>query len=85
VGRAWHCGLPAFVQLARSIRDHRAGIDAALSHGLSNARVESVNTKTKLRPLTRIAFGFRSPEALVALAMLELGGLCPPLLGRAAA
>jgi transposase len=72
--------LPAFVALARSIREHRAGIDAALTHGLSNARVESVNTK--LRLLTRIAFGFRSPEALVALAMLDLGGLCPPLPGR---
>src|SRR5664279_6040519 len=70
---AWRCRLPAFVKLARSIRDHRAGIDAALSHGLSNARVESVNTK--LRLLTRIAFGFRSPEALVALAMLDLGGM----------
>src|SRR5664280_3466215 len=78
---AWRCRLPAFVKLARSIRDHRAGIDAALSHGLSNARVESVNTK--LRLLTRIAFGFRSPEALVALAMLDLGGMCPPLPGRA--
>lgn len=75
--------LPAFVKLARSIREHRAGIDAALTHRLSNARVESVNTK--LRLLTRIAFGFRSPEALVALAMLDLGGLCPPLPGRAAA
>ena len=80
---AWRCRLPAFVKLARSIRDHRAGIDAALSHGLSNARVESVNTK--LRLLTRIAFGFRSPEALVALAMLDLGGPCPLLPGRAAA
>ena len=69
--------------MARSIRDHRAGIDAALSHGLSNARVESVNAK--LGPLTRIAFGSRSPEALVALAMLDLGGPCPPLPGRAAA
>jgi transposase len=47
----------------------------------SNARVESVNTK--LRLLTRIAFGFRSPDALVALAMLDLGGMCPPLSGRA--
>ncbi len=79
---AWRCQLPAFVKLARSIRDHRAGIDAALTHGLSNARVESMNTK--LRLLTRIAFGFRSPEALVALAMLDLGGMCPPLPGRAA-
>ncbi len=48
--------------------------------GLSNARVESVNTK--LRLLTRIALGFRSPEALVALTMLNLSGPCPPLPGR---
>ncbi|MGH8776760.1 MAG: ISL3 family transposase, partial [Jiangellaceae bacterium] len=60
--------------------EHRAGIDTALTHGLSNARVESVNTK--LRLLTRIALGFRSPEALVALTMLNLGGPCPPLPGR---
>lgn len=79
---ARRCRIPAFVELARSITEHRAGIEAALAHGLSNARVESVNTK--LRLLTRIAFGFRSAEALVALAMLDLGGLCPPLPGRAA-
>jgi transposase len=77
---AWRCQLPAFVKLAGAIREHRSGIDAALTHQLSNARVESVNTK--LRLLTRIAFGFRSPEALVALAMLDLGGMCPPLPGR---
>lgn len=75
--------LPAFVKVAASIRAHRDGINAALEHSLSNARVESVNTK--LRLLTRIAFGFRSPEALVALALLNLGGLCPPLPGRLAA
>lgn len=80
---ARRCRIPSFVKLARSITEHRAGIDAALTHGLSNARVESVNTK--LRLLTRIAFGFRSPDALIALAMLDLGGLCPPLPGRAAA
>ena len=77
---ARRCRIPSFVKLAGSITKHRAGIEAALTHGLSNARVESVNTK--LRLLTRIAFGFRSPEALVALAMLDLGGLCPPLPGR---
>jgi hypothetical protein len=42
--------------------------------------VESANTKIRL--ITRRAFGFRSPEALIALAMLCLGGLCPPLPGR---
>ena len=34
---------------------------------------------TKIRLLTRIAFGFHSARALIALAMLSLGGLCPPL------
>ena len=29
--------------------------------------------------LTRITFGFRSPDALVAIAMLDLGGKCPAL------
>jgi len=80
---ARRCRIPSFVKLAKAITEHWAGIEAALTHGLSNARVESVNTK--LRLLTRIAFGFRSPDALVALAMLDLGGLCPPLPGRLAA
>ena len=72
--------LPAFVELARKIARHRAGIEATLVHGLSNARVEAVNTKIRL--LTRIAFGFHSAKALIALAMLSLGGLCPSLPGR---
>jgi hypothetical protein len=49
-------------------------------HGLSNARVEQLNTQ--LRLITRRAFGFHSPDAAIALAMLSLGGLCPPLPGR---
>ena len=77
---ARRCRLPAFVKLARSITEYRVGIDAALIHQLSNARVESINTR--LRLLTRIAFGFRSPDALIALAMLSLGGYRPPLPGR---
>jgi transposase len=81
LGWARRCRIPAFVKLARSITEHRAGIQASLLHGLSNGLVESVNTK--LRLLTRIAFGFHSPDALISLAMLALGGLCPPLPGRA--
>jgi transposase len=46
----------------------------------SNGRIESVNTKIRL--ITRIAFGFRSPQALIALAMLNLGGHRPILPGR---
>ena len=55
-------------------------IDATLDHDLSNALIESTNTKIRL--LTRIAFGFRSPDALIALAMLTLGGHRPALPGR---
>ena len=32
--------------------------------------------------ITRIAFGFKSPDALIALAMLSLGGHKPALPGR---
>lgn len=72
--------IPAFVALARSVAAHRAGIAAALTNRLSNALVESVNTKIRL--LTRVAFGFHSSDALIALALLSLGGLCPALPGR---
>ena len=34
-------------KLARSITEHRAGIEAALVHDLSNARVESMNTRLR--------------------------------------
>lgn len=74
--------IPAFVKLARSIRTHKARIHAALVHDLSNARVES---NQKLRLIMRRAFGFRSVEALIGLAKLAHGGLCPPLPGRATA
>jgi len=77
---ARRCRISAFVKLAAAITDHRSAIDAALTNELSNARVESVNTK--LRLLTRIAYGFRLVEALIGLAMLSLGGCCPPLPGR---
>lgn len=77
---AQRCRIPAFVELQRKIRRHRAAIDAALTHGLSQGLIESTNTK--IRVLTRIAFGFRNPDALIALAMLTLGGYRPSLPGR---
>jgi transposase len=76
---AWarRCRLPSFVKLARTITAQRAGIVAAIEHGLSNARVEAINTQ--IRMITRRAYGFHSAGALIALAMLSLAGLCPPL------
>lgn len=74
--------IPEFVEVGRKIRRHRESIDACLDHGLSNGLIESTNTK--IRVLTRIAFGFKSPDALIALALLALGGHQPNL-PRAAA
>jgi transposase len=76
------CRIPAFVALGAKIRTHRASIDATLEHNLSNALIESTNTK--LRLLQRMAFGFQHPGALIALAMLSLGGFRPELPGRIA-
>jgi transposase len=77
---ARRCQIPAFVHLAKRVKAQRTKIDASLEHGLSNALIESVNTKIRL--LTRIAFGFRSAQALIALAMLSLGGHKPILPNR---
>ena len=74
--------IPAFVDLGRKIARHRATIDATLEHGLSNALIESMNTKIRL--ITRMAFGFADPEALIALALLTHGGDRPELPGRRA-
>ncbi len=80
LGWAARSRIDAFVELGRRIRKNLAGIEAALINNLSNALIESTNTKIRL--LTRIAFGFRSPQALVALALLDRGGYCPSLPGR---
>jgi transposase len=78
---ARRCRIPAFVDLSHQIERHRASIVATLTNdGLSNALVESTNTK--LRLLTRVAYGFKSTDNLIALCLLDRGGYCPPLPGR---
>lgn len=77
---ARRCRIPLFVKLQRTIVAHQPQILAAIKHGLSNGLIESVNTKIRL--ITRTAFGFASPDALIALAMLNLGGHRPTLPGR---
>lgn len=80
LGWARRSRIPAFIKLYHQIKHHRAGIIASVTHGLSNGLTESVNTK--LRLLTRIAYGFRSTDNLIALCLLDRGGHCPPLPGR---
>ena len=74
--------LPAFTKLAKTVTRFLPILRNTLDHALSNARSEATNTH--LRVLTRRSYGFHSPEALIAMAMLTRGGLCPPLPGRAA-
>jgi len=74
-GWASRSQLPAFVDLARRIRKNYAGILNALLNRLSNGLVESTNTK--IRVLTRIAYGFSNTDHLIALALLDRGGHCP--------
>lgn len=74
---ARRCRLPSFVKLARTITEQRDGILAAIQHSLSNARIEQINTQIRL--IARRAFGFHAPQALIALAILKLADLCPPL------
>ncbi|HET9654844.1 MAG TPA: ISL3 family transposase [Kineosporiaceae bacterium] len=73
--------LKPFIEVARKLRRHRQAIENMLEHDLSNALIESTNTK--LRLLMRMAFGFRDTDALIGLAMLALGGYRPDLPGRA--
>jgi transposase len=80
ISSARRCRIPAFVKLQRTITAQRDAILTAIQHGLSNGRTESVNTKIRL--ITRIAFGFKSPDPLIALALLSLGGHRPALPGR---
>jgi transposase len=77
---AHHSQITQFAELAATVARQRTPILAAIEHGLSNGRTEAVNTKIRLR--TRMAFGFKNPDALIALIMLSLGGHRPTLPGR---
>jgi transposase len=60
--------LRPFVRLARTLREHRDGILAAIRLGLSNGRLEGLNSKIRL--ISHRAFGFHSPDPLIALVYL---------------
>jgi transposase len=60
--------LRSFVRLARTLRQHRDGILAAVSLGLSNGRMEGLNNKIAV--LKHRAYGFHSVVALIAMIFL---------------
>jgi transposase len=78
---AQRCRIPEFEKLARTLKRLRPLIWNTLDdYGVSNARSEATNTH--LRKLINRAYGFRSAAALIAMATLTRGSLCPELPGR---
>ena len=65
--------LRPFVRLARTLRAHRDGILAAIRLGLSNGRLEGLNSKIRL--ISHRAFGFHSADPLIALVYLCCAGI----------
>ena len=75
---AWLAGasrsrLKPFVKLARTIRQHKQGVLAAIELGLSNGRLEALNSKVRL--LSHRAHGFHSADALIAMIYLCCAGI----------
>jgi transposase len=65
--------LKPFVNLARTIRKHKQGVLAAIELGLSNGRLEALNSKVRL--LSHRAYGFHSAAALIAMIYLCCAGI----------
>jgi len=63
--------------LARRLRKHLDAVIAAVELGLSNSRLEGINTK--IRVIQRRGYGHRNPDALTAMIYLCLGGIDVPL------
>ncbi len=65
--------LKPFVKLARTIRKHKQGVLAAVELGISNGRLEALNSKVRL--LSHRAYGFHSANALIAMIYLCCSGI----------
>jgi transposase len=65
--------LRPFIRLARTLREHRDGILAAIRLGLSNGRLEGLNSKIRL--ISHRSYGFHSADALIALVHLCCTGI----------
>lgn len=65
--------LEPFVKLARTIRQHREGVLAAIRLGLTNGRLEGLNSRIRL--ISHRSFGFHSAAPLIALVYLSCAGI----------
>ena len=72
---AWaaRCRIPAMIELARTIRTHRGTILAAVELGLSNSKLEGLNSKIRL--INHRGYGHHSAAAVIAMIYLCCSGL----------
>lgn len=72
---AWACRsrIPALVTFSRTVRTNRERIIAAAELGLSNSKLEGLNSKIRL--ISHRSFGFHSTDALIALVYLCCTGI----------
>jgi transposase len=72
---AWacRCRIPTFVSLQRTVRANRERIIAAVELGLSNSKLEGLNSKIRL--INHRGYGHRSLPALIAMIYLCCGGI----------
>ncbi len=71
ISQAQRSQLEPFVKLAKTLRENRDGILAAIRLGVNNGRAEGLNNVVRL--VARRAYGFLSAAAAVALVMLCCG------------
>jgi len=65
--------LKPFVKLARTIRQHKSGVLAAIELDISNGRLEALNSRVRL--IRHRAHGFHSADALIAMIYLCCAGI----------
>jgi transposase len=72
---AWACRsrIPAFVTLSKTIRANRDRILAAVELGLSNSKLEGLNSKIRL--INHRGYGHHSAAALISMIYLCCGGI----------
>jgi transposase len=72
---AWACRsrIPSFVRLSRTVRANRERILAAVELGLSNSKLEGLNSKIRL--INHRGYGHHSAAALISMIYLCCGGI----------
>lgn len=70
---ASRCLIPAFVALSRTIRVERDRILAAVELGLSNSKLEGLNSKIRL--INHRGYGHHSAAAVISMTCLCCGGI----------